>query len=133
MKRAAILAAILFSAAGATVSTAAPSSGGSSAVAVLRQEVADLNARNWKPYYALMGPRFHATCTYRTFVAQNAYVRTRIKSASVKMIAAKVIGARAYLSYETVAPPLKPFVTRNDLFVKLSGRWYDELDAVTHC
>ena len=109
-----------------------PSANGTPA-AVLKQEAAYLNARNWKPYYALMGPRFRASCKYSTFVARNVFVRNKIKSASIKMISSKVSGSKAYLSYETIAPPLKPFVTRGDLFVQISGRWYDELDAVTSC
>jgi hypothetical protein len=44
-----------------------------------------------------------------------------------------VSGSRAYLTYETFGPPLKPFVTKNDLFVRIAGRWYDEYDAVTTC
>jgi hypothetical protein len=109
------------------------SGGGATPAAALKQEAVYLNARNWKPYYALMGPDFRASCSYSTFVARNAAVRKQIKSASIKSISTKFDGSRAYLSYETFAPPLKPFKTSNDLFVKISGRWYDELDAVTSC
>jgi hypothetical protein len=108
-------------------------SGGTSAVAVLKAEAAYLNAREWRPYYGLMGPRFRAACNYRTFVARNASVRKEITRATIKMISSRVVGTRAYLTYETFAPPVQPFVTKNDLFVRIAGRWYDELDAVTSC
>jgi hypothetical protein len=80
-----------------------------------------------------MGPRFRAECNYKTFVARNASVRKQITRATIKMISSRVAGTRAYLTYETFAPPVQPFVTKNDLFVKIAGRWYDELDAVTGC
>jgi len=124
-----VFAAAAVAASGNAMSVA----GGSSPSAVLKEEAAYLNARNWKPYYGLMGPRFHAQCKYNTFVARNEYVRKQIKSASIAKISARFSGSNAYLTYTTVAPPLKPFVTRNDLFVKISGRWFDELDAVTSC
>ncbi len=134
MRRATVLVVIVFAAsAAAAVGSAMPSSGGSSAVAVLKQEAVYLNARDWKPYYGLMGPRFRASCRYSTFVARNESVRKLIKSASIKMISSRVAGSKAYLTYKTIAPPVKSFVTRNDLFVKVAGRWYDELDAVTTC
>ena len=129
MKRVALLAVIVCAAVGTTAGTAATS--GPSAV--LKQEAVYLNASNWKPYYALMGPRFRASCNFSTFVARNEAVRKQIKSASIKMITTKFAGSKAFLSYETVAAPLKPFMTRNDLFVKIGGRWYDEFDAVTRC
>jgi len=134
VKRATILGLIVLAAGSATTAgNAMRSSGGTSAVAVLKQEAVYLNARNWKPYYGLMGPRFRAQCKYSTFVARNESVRKLIKSASIKMISSRVSGSKAYLTYETIAPPVKTFVTRSDLFVKIAGRWYDELDAVTSC
>jgi hypothetical protein len=129
VKRVTLLALIVFAAAGTTVGSASTSSPS----AVLKQEAAYLNTRNWKPYYALMGPRFRASCNFSTFVARNESVRKQIKSASIDKVSTKYAGSKAYLSYETVAPPLKPFMTKNDLFVKISGRWYDEFDAVTRC
>jgi hypothetical protein len=80
-----------------------------------------------------LSPRFRKTCDYGTFVSRNVYVRDHIKSASIKVISTRIAGSRAYLSYTTIAPPLKPIVTHNDLFVKIAGRWYDDLDAVTTC
>jgi hypothetical protein len=133
VKRSAIFALLVFASAGAAVAGAAPSSGGSTPVATLKQEATYLNARDWKPYYGLMSPRFRATCDYSTFVARNVEVRKQISRASIKMISSRIAGSRAYLSYETIAPPIKPFVTHNDLFVKIAGRWYDDLDAVTTC
>ena len=128
--------ALVFVAVAATVAAngnAMPSSGGTTAVAVLKAEATYLNAREWRPYYALMGPRFRAECNYKTFVARNASVRKQITRATIKMISSRVVGTRAYLTYETFAPPVQPFVTKNDLFVKVAERWYDELDAVTSC
>lgn len=133
MKRPHVLVLLVFAAAGASVAGAASSSGGATPVATLKAEATYLNTRNWKPYYALMSPRYRKTCDYGTFVSRNVYVRDQIKSASIKMISTKFVGSRAYLSYMTFAPPLKPIVTHNDLFVKIAGRWYDDLDAVTTC
>jgi hypothetical protein len=133
MKRSLVLLLIVAAAAATPTGNATPIPGGTSAVAVLKAEAAYLNARSWRPYYALMGPRFHAQCKYSTFVARNESVRKLITHASIKMIASRVSGSRAYLSYETIAPPVKPFVTKNDLFVEIGGRWFDELDAVTAC
>lgn len=133
MKRSLVLLLVLAAAVAAASGNATPMAGGASPAAVLKQEAADLNARNWRPYYALMGPRFRAQCSYKTFVARNASVRSQIQSASITKISSRISGSRAYLSYETIAPPVKPFYTKNDLFVKIAGRWYDELDAVTAC
>ena len=124
---------VVAAAAAASAGNAMSSAAGATPAATLKQEAVYLNARTWKPYYGLMGPDFRASCKYSTFVARNAAVRKQIKTASIRNISTKLDGSRAYLSYETVAPPLKPFKTRNDLFVKISGRWYDELDAVTSC
>jgi hypothetical protein len=132
VKRALVLVLLVFAPA-AGAAGAVSSLGGTTPAATLKQEATYLNARNWKPYYALMSPRFRETCDYSTFVARNVEVRNLIKSASIKMIATRVAGSRAYLSYTTIAPPLKPIVTHNDLFVKIAGRWYDDLDAVTTC
>src|SRR2546426_7077579 len=113
VKRATVFSLIVFAAAAVAGSgNAMPSSEGTSPAAVLKQEAVYLNARNWKPYYGLMGPRFRAQCKYSTFVARNESVRKMIKSASIKMISSTVAGSRAYLTYETIAPPLKRFVTR---------------------
>ncbi len=132
MKRSLVVAFAV--AAVATASAAAtPFSGGSTPAAVLKQESVYFNARNWRPYYALMGPRFHAQCSYGTFVKRNDSVRKLVESTTIKMISTRIAGSRAYVSYETIAPPIKPILTRNDLFVKVGGRWYDELDAVTTC
>jgi hypothetical protein len=107
--------------------------GGTSPSAALKAEATYLNARNWRPYYGLMGPRFHVHCNYTTFVQRNEAVREQITRASITKITSRLQGTRAYLSYETIAPPLRPFYTKNDLFVKVGGRWYDEYDAVTTC
>jgi len=107
--------------------------GGSTPAAALKAEATYLNASKWRPYYALMGPKFRARCPYSTFVQRNAAMRAQIDRASLKMISTRFQGTRAYLSYETIAPPVQPFVTKNDLFVKISGRWFDEYDAVTTC
>jgi hypothetical protein len=133
VKRSGVLALLILVSAGAAVAGAASSSGGTTPGATLKEEATYLNARNWRPYYALMSPRFRESCDYSTFVSRNVYVRNQIKSASIKMISTRIAGSRAYLSYTTIAPPLKPFVTHNDLFVRIAGRWYDDLDAVTTC
>jgi hypothetical protein len=133
VKRSLVLVLLVFASAAAGAAGAASSLGGTAPAATLKQEATYLNVRNWKPYYALMSPRFRETCNYSTFVARNVEVRKLIKSASIKMISTRVAGSRAYLSYTTIAPPLKPMVTHNDLFVKIAGRWYDDLDAVTTC
>ena len=133
MKRSLVLVLIAAAAVVTSSGSAMPSSGGMTPVAVLKAEAVYLNASNWRPYYGLMGPRFHAKCTYSTFVARNSAVRQLFERASIKMISSRVQGSRAYLTYETIAPPVKPFVTRGDLFVKIGGRWYDELDPVTTC
>ena len=133
MKRSLVLVLVFAATVVTTAAYAMPSSGGASPVAVLKAEAVYLNASNWRPYYGLMGPRFHAKCTYGTFVARNSAVRQLFERASIKMISSRVQGSRAYLTYETIAPPVKPFVTRGDLFVKIAGRWYDEFDPVTTC
>jgi hypothetical protein len=134
MKRSLILLLVVVaaSAAGATA-YGMSAGGGTSPAAVLKAEATYLNARNWRPYYALMGPRFHARCDYNTFVQRNESVREQITRASITKISTRMAGTRAYLSYETIAPPLQPFYTKNDLFVRIGGRWYDEYDAVTAC
>jgi hypothetical protein len=134
MKRSLVLLVAVVTASGVGATAYGMSAGGgSSPAAVLRAEATYLNARNWHPYYGLMGPRFRAQCNYATFVQRNEAVRNQITRASIAKVSTRMAGSRAYLSYETIAPPVKPFYTKNDLFVKIGGRWYDEYDAVTTC
>jgi hypothetical protein len=127
-------AALLLVLATAAAASAATSGGGSSAVNVLQLEAKTLNAADWKDGYALMSPRFRQICSYSRFISLGEQARSYMaQPMRVKLLSARVSGSRAYLTYATTAPPIPRFVTKNDLFVKLGGRWYDEVDRVTTC
>jgi len=131
VKRAAAIALVLFATVG--TSSAAVRTGGATPVDTLKKEVAYFNQSDWRPYWLLMSPRFRSSCPFGKFVVRGEKARGMVGRASVKLLSSRTTGSHAYLTYETKASQLRAFVTRDDLFVKIAGRWYDEIDRVTAC
>ena len=131
VKRAALITVLLLTTVG--TSSAAVRLAGITPTATLKREVVDFNAGAWHDYWNLMSARFHGSCLYATFVARNEQARNIAGRASVKVLSSRVSGSHAYLTYKTMGTKIQPIITKNDMFVRVGGRWYDELDSATRC
>ena len=107
--------------------------------ATLKAEIAAFNAKNYAAAYTAYTPHYKAKCPYATFRKHQAAQRAQIPgtlSLSVKFTSMKVSGAKAYLAYHVVlGGQVVATVTagKPDLFVRIDGLWYDELDSQTTC
>ncbi len=107
--------------------------------ATLTAEIAAFNAKNYAAAYTAYTPRYKARCPYATFRKHQAAQRARIPaplSLSIKFTSTRISGAKAYLAYHVmlagqVVATVK--ASAPDLFVRINGLWYDELDSQTTC
>lgn len=94
------------------------------------------NAGNWPAMYRTFTRRFRASCPYRTFVAEGNAARKALGRLSVRNVGVRITRNRAALTYQQLAQgKVIATVTRRhpDLYVRIGGRWYDEMDSVTAC
>jgi hypothetical protein len=126
---------------GALAATASPATAPPDARAVaglLRQQTAHFNAGRWRQLWATYTPRFHRACSYRLWLreqrAMKAFVGGRVAVRAVRVRLTSRSRARvSYVmllgrqGYAVVQPP------RDDLYVKIRGRWRDEGDQITTC
>jgi hypothetical protein len=130
------LTALLFASSAAAAALAAGAATGPKAKVrgLLLHQVDLFNQSRWKPLWLTYAPRFRSRCSYRNFVAVETRARSALGRFSVRKIAVRVTRARATVSYELVArgvvidraTPRSP-----DIYVRISGRWYDEIDSHT--
>lgn len=135
MRAARLLAAIAV-AAGILAGPAAPSSGSASPGtpnAVVRLEDSYLRAGKYRQLYGLFTARFRARCDYLKFRRSAQSSRPTLRKLRLVLVAVRIRGARAYVNYRYVQGRRWAFTVKNDLYVKTSGRWYDELDPTTRC
>lgn len=125
--------------AGLAVAAAAPATGTGEALTprgALLYQTRLFNAGNWPALYRTYTRRFRASCPYRTFVAEGRTARNAVGRLSVRNIRVRVTRNRAALTYQNVAQStVIQTVTRRhpDIYVRIGGRWYDEVDTVTSC
>jgi hypothetical protein len=107
----------------------------SSAVAtVIQQQNAAFNAGRWQALWSLYGPRFKARCNYSRWVTATKQARAQILPAKIRtsVTRVRVSGSNAYATYDVFVLGQRVH-TVGDLYVKVGGRWRDELDAHTPC
>jgi hypothetical protein len=94
---------------------------------------------NWRELYQTYSPRFQEDCSYNDFLdgASSASL-WGLDAADVGMdeLDVRVEGATAYAMYiQTYEGRDIKAVTEDDpdLYVKIDGKWYDEVDSHTEC
>lgn len=103
----------------------------------LRAEIAAFNAKNYAAAYTAYTARFKASCPYARFAKQLAAQRAQVPGPlSIRVNGVRTVGSKAFLAYSVilggqVVDTVKP--SAPDLFVRIKGLWYDELDAQTTC
>jgi hypothetical protein len=102
-------------------------------VGTLRAEVRDLQAGNLTSYYALLSPRFHRACTYKAFLPTGRQEEEQLRGATLRVLGDRVAGSSAYLTYEFLRSGVVLGKATGDLYVKIGGEWFDELDRYTTC
>ena len=105
--------------------------------ATLQAEFAAFNARNYAASYTAYTPRFKAKCPYAVYRKHTAALRAKVPSPlSVTFTNVRTAGDKAYLAYHVVlGGQAVDTVTaaKPDLFVRVGGLWYDEIDPQTTC
>jgi len=99
-------------------------------VAVLQREVSALNAARWQLAWQLYSPRFRATCDYAKWRAASAQGHAQAPEIAVRVLRVRLAGNHAYLTYR-MSGSFGTRTTTDDVYVKVGGKWYDELDAST--
>jgi hypothetical protein len=104
--------------------------------ALLLYEVRLTNQARWRPLWRTYSPRVRSRCSYNLFVAGMKQIRTALGPFTLRNLAVRVRGRRAFVTYRIIgrgnvvggAPARKP-----DVFVRIGGRWYDDFDADGEC
>jgi hypothetical protein len=131
----AVTALLVVSSAAAAALAAEAATGPNAKVRGLLLHQVDLfNHSRWRPLWLTYTPRFRSRCPYRNFVAVETRARSALGRFSLRKIAVRATRARAAVTYELVArgvvvdraTPRSP-----DVYVRISGRWYDEIDSHT--
>ena len=131
-------AAVVLAFPAATATSAAPSPFArmKTVEGTLRLQTQLFLQRRWALLWHTYSPRFRRKCVYAAFVAVNRRERALVRTVDVRRVRARVRGNRAFVSYEVllngialdVVTPADP-----DVYVRVRGRWYDELDPKTPC
>jgi hypothetical protein len=101
---------------------------------LLLHQVDLFNHSRWRPLWLTYTPRFRSRCPYRNFVALETRARSALGRFSLRKIVVRVTRARAAVTYELVARSVvvdRATPNRPDVYVRISGRWYDEVDSHT--
>ena len=69
-------------------------------VGTLRTEVRDLQNGNLTSYYALLSPKFQRTCAFKAFLPTGRQEEQQLHGATLRVLADRVTGSDAYLTYE---------------------------------
>jgi len=133
--QAAAAALLVMPIAGAAALAAAAATGPAAQVRGLLLHQVDLfNQSRWRPLWLTYTPRFRSRCPYRRFVALETRARSAVGRFSIRKIAVRVTRARAAVSYDLLARGVvidRATTSRPDVYVRISGRWYDEVDSHT--
>ena len=106
--------------------------------ATILQQIALYKQGKWRAMYATYTPRFRRSCGYRRFVS----VQTRnrgVTGTSFQLRGIQVrreTPSRAILAYRLVQggrTVLQVTFRHRDVYTRIGGRWYDELDRVSAC
>jgi hypothetical protein len=131
----AVVALVAVAGGGAVALSADAATGPEAKVRGLLLHQVDLfNHSRWRPLWLTYTPRFRSRCPYRRFAALEARARSAVGRFSIRKIAVRVTRARAAVSYELLARNVvidRATPKRPDIYVRIAGRWYDEIDTHT--
>ncbi len=104
--------------------------------AQLLYEVRLTNQARWRPMWRTYSPRVRSGCSYTRFVAGMRVIRAAYGPFSLRNLAVRVRGQRAFVTYQIIgrgkvvggAAARKP-----DVFVRIGDRWFDDFDAGGEC
>jgi hypothetical protein len=100
----------------------------------LRLQDTYLHAGKFKQLWQLFTPRFRASCgSYAKFAAEAKRNRAQLKEVRIVLLSERIQGNKGYLKYRYVKGGAVLATVVNDLYVKIQGRWYDEVDKATQC
>ena|SRR5260221_6869277 len=102
-------------------------------VGTLRAEVHLLQRGNLSSYYALLSPMFHKTCPFKTFRPTGQKEEQQLRGATLRVLGQRVLGSKAYLTYEFLRGGVVLGKATGDLYVKVGKNWFDEIDKYTTC
>lgn len=103
--------------------------------ATLAAQNAAYNAKQWRALYATYTPKFRTACSYVKWMTSAVEFRTKVGPFTLRVTSARISGSKAYLKYEYVqnGKVIASVGKATDTYVRINGRWYDELDAITTC
>jgi hypothetical protein len=130
----AVTALLVVSSAAAALAAGAATGPKAKVRGLLLHQVDLFNHSRWRPLWLTYTPRFRSRCPYRNFLAVETRARSALGRFSVRKITVRVTRARAAVTYELLARGVvvdRATPTRPDVYVRLSGRWYDEVDSHT--
>jgi hypothetical protein len=102
-------------------------------VGTLRAEVRSLQAGALASYYALLSPAFHKKCSFATFRPDGRKEEQALRGASLRILGDRIVGTKAYLTYEFLRGGVVLGKATDDLYVKIGASWFDEIDRYTTC
>ena len=100
---------------------------------VWRLQDSYLRAGKYRQLWGLFTPRFHASCNYSKFLAEAKQQRAETKGLRLVLLSERIVGNRGYLKYHYLQGSKVVVTIANDLYVRIGGRWLDEVDRVTSC
>jgi hypothetical protein len=123
---------------GAAASAASATSDAADVRALVIREAALMNRSDWKHLYGVMSPRFRAKCSYPRFVrtqhqSQSILGNQKIHVTDLRVRVANSVAFAAYKVRNAKGQLLFLIDFPQDKYVRVNGRWYDELDKVTGC
>jgi hypothetical protein len=133
-RRDVVLSAALAASALLSVTPASASGlGQSSPAATLRTEMRLIHLGDFRSYYELFSPTFRATCPLAAFLRFDRGVQQRFSGLSLRILAVRIDGSKASLTYEFLHDGVAVGKLTGDVYVKVDGKWYDEVDKYTRC
>jgi len=112
------------------VATAAAATAGPAET--LKAQVRHLQAGRYAKFYALMSPRFHAQCPYATFRREGPIERAQVAGAKLHVLRVRFAGNAAYIDYKFTRRG-RELKIDGDRYVRVDGRWFDDVDSFTTC
>ncbi|MDQ3777847.1 MAG: hypothetical protein M3310_03120 [Actinomycetota bacterium] len=106
--------------------------------ATLLQQATLLKQARWPAMYRTFTAQFRRSCPYATFVARQRATR-RVLGTSFELRAIRVrleTPTRAVVAYSFVRNGQtlgRVTLAHRDVYSRVGGRWYDELDRVSSC
>jgi hypothetical protein len=106
--------------------------------ATLLQQAQLLKQAKWRAMYATLTPGFRRACPYARFVQNSRQTRQALgANFQVRNIQVRnetpTRAIVAYMFFKDGRAIARVTLAHRDVYVKLRGRWYDQLDRVSGC